>query len=1086
MARKFSSLFSIFSLFLFFMLPGPCAGTARAGEILSLAGRWRFAADPGDKGIGEKWFARTLEGSIHLPGTTDEAGVGAPGPERYGVLTRRHEYIGPAWYQKTFQVPPEWEGREITVFLERVLWESRAWVDGRPAGPPLDSFAAPHVHRLGRLAPGKHTLTLRIDNRMIHHLGLMSHSYGPQTQSRWNGVVGRIEIRALPVPGIGRVRLFPRKAGEGWVLAVEGRVKGKASGKEGIRIRVTDPRGGLVLGRGEAAVKKDGSFSLQVDCGSSVVPWSEFTPRLYQARLELLDSGEAVDRKSLSFGFREITRRGNELLLNGKPVFMRGNLDCLHFPLTGYPSTKKEDWLRLFSLYREHGLNHARFHSWCPPEAAFQAADEMGIYIQASVGIWINEGREEGLGPGKGEKSVDDFARAEMRRVVDTFGNHPSFCFLVIGNELGHSNFAVTGKWIEEIKNYDPRRLYAASTARTITPYCDFNATHYVRGIGMVRQHLESGTDWDYEAKYSKTKVPIIAHEVGQWPVYPDWDLCGKFVGVLRNTRLEKMREAAKRAGIFEQQAEFTRASGALNRLLYKDEIESFLRTPSCRGFQLLSMEDFQGQGEAYVGWLDMFWDSKGIVLPQDFRGYCAPRVALARLPKYTWTGNETLAFGVVVRNDGPSPLEKPRVEWKLRTPEKVVLRAGAVEGKAPIPVGSVAGLGKVEVPLEGILEPGEARRLQLVLHLGGKPEKNTYPLWVYPEKDPPLPAGDVLLSDKLDDDVLGALERGGRVLLFASRLGDPAWNPKLAAWRPLYWSLAYFPGQAETLGLLVRAEHPAFREFPTEDFGDWQWRGICRGGRGFDLTGKVPASYRPIAQPVPDFHAPRKIGAIFEFRVGKGKILVCGYDLSKKKCASDPAARRLRYSLVRYASGPDFKPAFSVTPETLKALFPKVEKLGFLPPPDRKKALLWIDCAGKYETTWKNVPWESSLDRVLSKGRFAYKIGGRVGAWRDEHCSAWIIGRRGATLALEVPKGFEGKLYLHFSDWNKNRRLGRIRLNGGGPPWNLGPHDKSLDGAWVAFNLGPNQTSGGKVKLKIRPTRGPNLMLAHVALLPK
>ncbi len=1084
MTRKFSS---IFSLFFFLMLLGPGAGAARAGEILSLAGKWRFALDPADKGLGEKWFTRVLEGEIRLPGTTDEAGIGKPGPERFGVLTRRHEYIGPAWYQKDFVVPAAWKGREIRVFLERVLWESRAWVDGRPAGPPLDSFAAPHVHVLGRLAPGRHTLTLRIDNRMIHHLGLMSHSYGPQTQSRWNGVVGRIEIRALPVPGFGLVRLFPERAGDGWSLVVEGRLEGGAAGGERIRVLVADPREGLVVARGGTRAGKEGTFSLRLDCGSSVVPWSEFTHRLYEARLELEGpGGEAAERRSLSFGFREISHRGNQLLINGRPVFMRGNLDCIHFPLTGYPSTRKEDWLRIFSLYKEHGLNHARFHSWCPPEAAFEAADEMGIYIQASVGIWINEGRDEGLGPGKGEKSVDDFARAEMRRVVDTFGNHPSFCFLVIGNELGHSNFAVTGKWIEKIKQYDPRRLYAASTARKITPYCDFNATHNVPGIGWVRQHLESGTDWDYEDKYSRTKIPIIAHEIGQWPVYPDWDLCEKFTGVLRNTRLEKMREAAKKAGIFEQQAEFTRASGALNRLMYKDEIESFLRTPSCRGFQLLSMEDFQGQGEAYVGWLDMFWDSKGIVLPQDFRGYCAPRVALARLPKYTWTETETLSFGVVIRNDGPAPLEKPRVRWELRTPEKVVLRQGEVRGKAAIPAGSVVDLGRVEIPLEGILEPGRARRLELVLHLGGKPEKNTYPLWVYPEKDPPLPAGNVLLSDKLDGDVLGTLERGGRVLLLASRLGDPSWNPKLAAWRPLYWSLAYFRGQAQTLGLLVRAGHPAFRFFPTEDFGNWQWRGICRGGRGFDLTGKVPPEYRPIAQPVPDFHAPRKIGTIFEFRVGKGRILVCGYDLSKKRCASDPAARRLRYSLVRYASGPAFDPAFAISMETLKGLFPKVKKLGFLPPPDPAKAVFWIDCAGKFKEAWKNVPWRPELDRVLSKGRFEYEPGKGVGAWRDEHCSAWIYGRGGSTLSLGVPKGFEGKLYLHFSDWNKNRRLGRIGLEGGTGFWNLGPHDKSLKGVWVALDLGPKQTGDGRVELKFRPTRGPNLMLADVALLPR
>ena len=1079
-----ASLLSSFSRpFLLLSLLCLASGPSRAGEILSLAGRWRFALDPADKGIGEKWFQKTLEGSIRLPGTTDEAGVGAPGPERYGVLTRRHEYIGPAWYQRTFQVPPEWKGREVVVFLERVLWQSRAWVDGREAGGPLDSFAAPHAHRLGRLDPGEHVLTLRIDNRMIHHLGLMSHSYGPQTQSRWNGVVGRIELRALPDPRIGLVRLFPKRTQGGWSLQVETGLEGDFKLGLSLSCRVVDPKSGSLLGEGVKLWVGEGPLSLSIPIPKgTVTPWSEFTPKLYEADLELRLGGSVVDRRSRSFGFREIGREGNKLLLNGVPVFMRGNLDCIHFPLTGYPSTKKEDWIRIFSLYKEHGLNHVRYHSWCPPEAAFQAADELGIYIQASVGIWINEGRKEGLGPGKGEASVDEFAKAEMRRVVDTYGNHPSFLFLAIGNELGHSNFKVTGKWIEKIKTYDPRRLYAASTARTITPWCDFNATHAVPGIGWVRQHLESGTDWDYEEKYAKTKVPIIAHEIGQWPVYPDWDLCEKFTGVFRNTRLEKMREAAKAAGIFEQQADFTRASGALNRLLYKDEIESFLRTPSCRGFQLLSMEDFQGQGEAFVGWLDMFWDSKGIVLPQDFRGYCSPRTALARLPKYTWIENETLTFRILVRNDGPAPMEKARVRWTLRTPAKVVLKEGSLSGKV-LPRGRVSEVGKVEIPLQGILESGKARRLDLVLHLAGKPEKNSYHLWVYPKKDPPVDTKDVLLTDKLGGKALAALEAGKRVLLFASRLGDPDWNRKLAAWRPLYWSLAFFPGQAETLGLLVRADHPVFKGFPTEDFGDWQWRGVCRGGRGFDLTGLVPPGFRPIAQPVPDFHAPRKIGTIFQFRVGKGKILVCGYDLSERKCASDPAARRLRWSLLRYASGPDFDPPFGLSPEKLKELFPNVEELTFLPRPDLEKALFRIDCAGNYKASWKNIPWKPDLDLVFPAKEFSYNLKRSGGAWRDEHCSAWIIGGRGAVLVLKTPKTFRGKVWLHFTDWNHNKRRGMIQVQGRRGRFRLGPHDKDSKGVWTVLEISPRDAARGEVRIVIRRTGGPNLMLADVAL---
>jgi hypothetical protein len=1018
-----------------------------SADSFNLAGTWAFRLDSEDIGVEESWYRAELPDRLVLPGTTDEAKQGVAGAERRGALTRRHEYMGPAWYQRHVTIPEAWAGMDVELFLERVLWQSRVWVDGRECGEPLDSFAAPHVHPLGTLAPGRHVISIRIDNRQIHKLGFLTHAYGHETQSVWNGVVGGIELRARPATRIDDIRVFTRQTGDGWSLTVETAVGGSREQPYRVDVEARDPNGDVVLGHGPREVSAAiTTVDVNLAPGRQPTPWSEFTPKLYRVVVRLVQEAELVDSREVPFGFREISNDSNRLLLNGVPVFMRGNLDCVHFPLTGYPSTRKEDWVEIFRTYKEHNLNHVRFHSWCPPKAAFEAADEMGLYVQAEAGIWINEGPDEGLGPGKGDPGVDPFSQAEMQRVVDTFGNHPSFVLMAIGNELGHSDFNVTGEWIRALKEHDPRRLYAASTARGITPHCDFNATHHVPGIGSVREHLVNHTDWDYEHQYGRTTVPILAHEIGQWPVYPAWSLCEKFTGTLRNTRLEHLREEARAAGVYDQQEDLTRASGSVNAMLYKDEVESFLRTPSCRGFQLLSMQDFQGQGEAYVGWLDMFWDSKGTTDPQDFRGYCSPVAVMARLPRYTFTENEAFSCSFVVRNDGPRVLESRELEVSLQDEEKRVL----LQRKLRTPVierGAVMEVGDVRWALHDLSIGPAAGRFTLVLRLKGEPEPNTYPVWIYPQTLPEPETEDVVQTDRLDTDVIRALQNGGTVFLDAHALGDPEWQRNLAAWRPLYWSLIFFPRNVQTLGLLVREEHPALTEFPTEHYNHWQWWDICEKAHGFDLSEVVSANYRPIAQPVPDFHANRKLGTVFEFKVGQGRILVCGYDLSEDRCRKSPAVRQLRYSLLKYVMGPAFDPAHEISAEKLSALFPVYEQAEVAAPPGFEDATVYLKPAAQLTRHNRLTPYKPQQDEVVVSNDVAYSLSDIAGTWKDKQCAAWIVGDHTARLTLRVPKSTHGVLYVRLNDYNQNERRGEIVVEGGRTRLRVGAHDQNPEG---------------------------------------
>ena len=881
---------------------------------VSLAGTWRFQLDSRDSGERERWFDRALPLAIHLPGSTDQARFGEETTGvTHGMLSRVYKYIGPAWYQREIEIPAAWADAEVELVLERVLWQSKVWVDGRPAGVE-DSLGTPHAHWLGRLAPGRHRLTIRVDNEMIHPIGDKGHLYTEFTQTIWNGIIGQIELRPRPAVHLGLVRVFPDAKAR--TVSVEAEVVGGAGT---IDVVVKEAASGRVVARG--------TTRHPLTLTEAPKLWDEFEPNLYQADVTLTANGRR-DHQQIQFGFRTIERRDRTIALNGRRIFLRGNLDCVHFPLTGYPATDVASWRRIFRIYKEHGLNHVRFHSWCPPRAAFEAADELGIYAQVEV-LWVDAWMAKDnperpylitqghpLGVGKNDRSTDGFVRAEMRRILNVNGNHPSFVLLCIGNEMGSADFSVLARWIQEEKTRDPRRLYAASTARTITATDDYSVTHLLMGIGPTRAHIEPGTDWDYEKVYGRAPVPIIAHEIGQWPVYPAWREIGKYTGALRARNLGEFREVAERNGIAGLDGELRAASGASSRQMYKYEVESFLRTPSCSGVQLLSMQDFSGQGEALVGWLDSFYDSKGIVVPAEFRRWFGPTVPLLRLGKFVWRNDETLTGALEVANYGIKDLNHLVLVWTLEEPNGKVAERGVLSAPT-LPTGGLTSVGRIEIPLHRF---HSAAQLRLTVRLDGTLFANQWDVWVYPaDSSLPQPAG-VLVTRELEP-ALAALSRGGKVLLLADGLGDKK-GTRLAAWLPLYWSATFFAKQdRDTLGALVDAKHAALASFPTEAFLGWQWFSLCRGARGFVLD-QLPTSYRPIVQPVSDFHFNHKLGSLFELRTrAGGKLLACGYNLATDAERS-PEARQLYRSLVEYVAGNAFSPSEVVSEDFLKSLF--------------------------------------------------------------------------------------------------------------------------------------------------------------------
>jgi len=914
-----------------------------AADNIDLRGAWRVELDPMNAGVAERWFAHELPGTITLPGSLQQHGLGDPVTAETkwtgSVFDRSYfnapeyapyrepgnikvpfwlqpdtHYTGAAWFQREIEVPANWKGRRLVLTLERPHWKTTVWLDDRETGTQ-DALSVPHVHELGAaVGPGRHVLTIRVDNTHDPDLGENSHSISDHTQGNWNGIVGRITLSATAPVWIDDLQVYPRLRDR--TAMARGRLD-RLDGRpwpESVRIVGGAPTSASI----DAPVAPDGSFSATCAFAADTAPWDELTPALHQVTASL-PNGES---RVVTVGFRAIAAESRQLTLNGRKLFLRGTLDYAAFPRTGHPPTEGAEWQRIFGVVKAHGLNHVRFHSWCPPEAAFVVADELGILLQVEVASWPNW--STALGDGK---PVDAWIEAETARILRAYGNHPSFVMLCAGNEPGGpSHEAWLSRWVARQKASDPRRLYTAGAGWPELPENDY----HVRSEPRIQQWLEElnsrinatppETRTDYSDFIRARRVPVVSHEIGQWCAYPNLAEISKYTGYLKPRNFEIFRETLTARGLAAQADDFLHASGKLQALCYKEDIEAALRTPEMGGFQLLGLQDFPGQGTALVGVLDAFWEEKGYITPGEYRRFCHVTVPLARLDRRVFTAEEHLVADVEVAHYGAAPLTRAQAGWALVAEDGSPVAAGSFPPRE-VPIGGGNRLGRVDIALAALPVPA---RYRLVVTLDGTEFANDWDIWVYPPPTTvvqPLP-GNVTVTSRFDAAALARLEAGETVWLqvpSARVAPDPRRGPIKLGFSSIFWNTAWTNGQApHTLGILCDPRHPALASFPTDTHSNWHWWYIVSNAAPLILDG-LPKNLRPTVQVIDDWFTNRRLGLAFEARVGPGRLLVTSIDLGD--AVLDPVRRQLRASLLEYLAGNAFAPDVEVSPDQVRAL---------------------------------------------------------------------------------------------------------------------------------------------------------------------
>ena len=791
---------------------------------IDLSGKWMFTLDRQHTVQPDDRLTETME----LPGTTDTNMKGdlVNKYDETTHLTRRYSYRGRAWYQHEIEIPADWKGMPVYLFLERTK-PSEVYVDGKLMGSSND-ISTPQVYNLSSaLTTGSHKLSIMVDNGsgVPEQIYASSHAYTEDTQTNWNGIIGEIYLttsqpQALPAT------------------------------------------------------------------------------------------------KQIHPNFKDFHIKGQHFYANGHKIFLRGKHDACVWPLTGHVAMDVKSWKDYLGKCADYGLNHVRFHSWCPPEAAFVAADELGIILQPELPFWGSFDDKDSL--------LMNFLHKEGENILRWYGHHPSFRMFALGNELWGS-IDKMAEFIADFRKIAPDKVYTFGSNyylgyKGVKPGMDYFTTCRVGGEGWgnygthtrgsfsfadaadggMINHFYPNTEMNFTEGCGLTNVPIISHETGQFQTYPDYDEIKKYTGVLYPYNMEVFRSRLEKAGMADQAKDFHKASGLWSLQLYKQDIEMDLRTPNMAGFQLLDLQDYPGQGSAYVGILDAFMQSKGLCTESEWRQWCSPVVPLLISPQFCFTNEEGIHAKIQIANYSGESLKGKTLSWNL----------DAQHGSLIIPDGEgLLDIGALDIDLSKYEQPAQ---LQLKLKIEGTEYQNTYNLWVYPfGVDLSKLEQKVIITNELTDKIARQLEKGKNVLLM------PA-SSKLCVdglFQTDYWNYRMFKTISEnnkktvspgTLGILTDPKHPIFKSFPTEMHTNWQWFPILKASHPMmlDNTGK---DYRPIVQVIDNIERNHKLGLIFEFQVGKGRLLVCMADL--ERASSYPEGRQFYRSILEYMTSKDFAP---------------------------------------------------------------------------------------------------------------------------------------------------------------------------------
>jgi hypothetical protein len=870
---------------------------------LRLDGAWRFALDPDDGGVAERWFRQPerFAETIQVPGSWQGQGFGGDGDDLvwdFQIRTRtfRATYAGTGWYARGFHVPEVWSHERLWLNFGGAHPNAEVWVNGEPVGAHDLPFVPFAFEVTPLIQPGENLVVVRVSEH--HRLYGLAFNY----QGNWSGLYRGVDLTATSGVYLRACRLYPDVQTERLRIVAEA-----STSRPGLmlRVAVTLAAGGDPVVAHEAPLPPDGIVDLPVP---SPLLWSPDAPNLYRVDVALCENGEILDAVSERTGFVALSTAGKHVCLNGEPYYLRGSGDFLSCPETGCPDTDRERWRRKLRALRDYGYNYVRCQSYVYGSEYYDVADEVGLLVQSEMGMLGAWGGMSPMHVYQWPKPTPDHypvLKRQWELTVQRDASHPSANLYCMSNEYGNGGAFHFPKIAWE--------CYHATKALKPTAFVLWTD-------GGYRADLPGDFVNDEASRDAECALPVVQHEFRWWSSFPDVRLKGRYDGAVRPYAIEIAEQAAARQGLGHLLTRFADASQRLQLQEAKLKMESCRRdNPTLAGINHFDAMDANPSPQ---GVITEFYEHK-LATSAEWQRTNGDTVLLAGVnaDDRALAGGTTFRCTLAVSDFAHPPCQAPRVEWTLTRSEGTIAEGTldyAHEAYRTCTAGEIA------VALPSVTTP-VALTLQATLRDGERVVENAWPLWLFPAETA-LPVGvarygtadaswlgawtelpvvesprGMVLTDTLDDAMAAFLRDGGRAILAATE-GMIRPHPPNFGYVNYYFTppANYSPYEDGQNGTLVET-HPLLGDFPHEGFADLHWFRMIDPAPPLDLAPLELTAGEPAVRVIHRYPVCHPLAYLHEVAVGRGRLILCALALQPEW----PEARYLLAQLCAYAQAP-------------------------------------------------------------------------------------------------------------------------------------------------------------------------------------
>ncbi len=809
--------------------------------------------------------------------------------------------IGTGFYRKTFVAEKDFKCAVLTV--GPAMWGCNLYCNGHFAGATANYSTASRFEIEDFLIPGKENeLILIVGNlhddggayhrldkshdgiafgaRPGQHRGLAAQGY----QSERGGIGGGVSIKYTS--GTELADYFISFAGKYPLWHIETR-----GGKAVLEWKMS--YNGTVIDSGNLEIEETAEFT------SAVPPvlWSNRTPQLCDIELVLRNGEKVSDRAAFRWGARKTERDGMQFKLNGTPTFFRGLTEHCYFPETTNPHFDKEKYLRDLGKLREAGFNFIRCHTWCPPEPFFDACDELGYLVQVELpSVWNFDEAESVLRLLRrhtspvilcegNEKVIDETAILRLQQLADLMRNMaPGMLFNPQEAMRGiEYEFTPGRKITTEPFSYDAERL------DRVKAFSDcFGA---LAGEFSYQHDTFCGRE-PVEKRLAVYDRPCLLHESGILGGYLDFSLEKRYEGTFIGTDLFKAaREHMQKHGVYENARLYYEKNTLFISACRKQLVENIRSLRNAAGFDYLGGIDTHWHLIGYpCGILNEFYEEKSGESIADVRRYCGESILIcsASNRRNRLAGSqfcETVEFVCYEAEE----VANAEFLWRFEDVDGHTVVSGRKTCGQMSP-GCIIPLEKISFVLPES-SAGTEYTLKAQLNANGKVWNNFWSFWVFPEKKT-ICSPQVKTAAALTPELVEFITGGGRVLLTGNFPGEMM--------REVFRS--HTSGRSIGHSGALMHPHPLWEKFPQNGYLNWQFLPLMENSFSLVYDRNMP-EFSPVFSLIPSFKMVKHKSMLSEFSVGKGHLMICGFNLE----ADDPACRYMKYALTAYLDGENF-----------------------------------------------------------------------------------------------------------------------------------------------------------------------------------